>query len=271
VANFSTLLGMSGVSDTENHHARKAGTYFEAPMLLLAIWVVALWYLEQKHLVTDDFVWVSDLTVWGFFILETTILTALVNDKKQHLINNWMNLVIICAGLPVIFEHTTLAPILRSFRLLLLVALFVNMFSTLRSFLAKNNLGITLFISLALAVIVGIYISVIDPAIETPADGLWWAWVTVTTVGYGDIVPTSGWGRIIGAGLILVGFGLFSLLTASISAFMMSREEEEVIDREEHILKKLDILVDQLAKVEQRLTHIETKLNDDSSRTQNSN
>lgn len=250
---FSVLIGMNGVSAEENTRARRMGTVFEAPMLLLAIWVVVIWYIERKSLVSANFVWTSDIIVWGFFLLETVVLTRLVDNKKRHLLSNWMNLVIIVAGLPVILEDNALAPVLRSFRLLLLLALFINMFSTLRVFLARNNLGITLGIALSLMVIVGIFISVIDPSIETPMDGLWWAWVTVTTVGYGDIVPTSPGGRVVGSVLILVGFGLFSLITASISAFLITREEEEVIDREEILMEKLTHISDKLENLERRL------------------
>lgn len=256
---FPVLIGMNGVSREENARARRMGTVFEAPMLLLAIWVVVIWYVERQHLVSAEFVWASDIIVWGFFVLETAVLTRLVDNKKRHLLSNWMNLVIIVAGLPVILEDNALAPVLRSFRLLLLVALFINMFSTLRAFLARNNLGITLVIALSLMMIVGIFISVVDPGIETPMDGLWWAWVTVTTVGYGDIVPTSPMGRVVGSALILVGFGLFSLITASISAFLITREEGQVIDREEQLMAKLTHISDKLEQLERRLEDLDRR------------
>jgi voltage-gated potassium channel len=259
---FSVLIGMNGVSSDENRRARRMGTVFEAPMLLIAMGVVLLWYLERQQLVTPEFVWVSDMVVWGFFVLESLVLTCLVDNKKRHLLNNWMNLAIIISGLPIILEDTTLAPILRSFRLLLLVALFVNAYSTIKAFLARNNLGITLTICMALMIIVGIFISVIDPAIETPWDGLWWAWVTITTVGYGDVVPVSPAGRITGSVMILVGFGMFSLMTASMSAFLITREEDEVIDREEELLEKLSHISNKLEALERRMEEMQSQQQD---------
>ena len=261
MASFSTVIGMSGVSDEENHRARKFGTYFEVPMILLAIGVVLLWYLERQSVVNEHFVWVCDLIILLFFILETLVLTALVDNKKRHLLNNWMNLLIILMGLPVVFEVSTLAPILRSFRLLLLLALFINMFATIQRFLAKNNLGITLLVSMALVIIVGLFISAVDPAINSAADGLWWAWVTVTTVGYGDVVPTSFWGRAIGAMLIFIGFGLFSLLTASISAFMIATDDDDILNKETQIVTKLDQISTRLAAIETRLNITEPSNN----------
>ncbi len=53
-------------------------------------------------------------------------------------------------------------------------------------------------------------------------DALWWSVVTVTTVGYGDIVPVTVIGRITTAGLMLVGISLIGAVTASVSAWFMS-------------------------------------------------
>ena len=58
-------------------------------------------------------------------------------------------------------------------------------------------------------------------------DSLWWALVTVTTVGYGDIVPKTTAGRLIGFGIMISGIFLFSLMTASIASVFVSRKIKE--------------------------------------------
>lgn len=49
-------------------------------------------------------------------------------------------------------------------------------------------------------------------------DGVWWAVTTTTTVGYGDLYPTTVQGRVIGILLMFVGIGFLSLLTASVAS-----------------------------------------------------
>ncbi|MCD4827870.1 MAG: NAD-binding protein [Candidatus Cloacimonetes bacterium] len=60
--------------------------------------------------------------------------------------------------------------------------------------------------------------------ITSLADGIWWSIVTITTVGYGDEVPVTPIGRIVGVGLILVGFISFSSLTGLIASMMVEEK-----------------------------------------------
>lgn len=59
------------------------------------------------------------------------------------------------------------------------------------------------------------------------ADALWWGIVTVATVGYGDIVPKSGVGRLIGSVVIVCGFISTSVITATLSTILISRKLKE--------------------------------------------
>jgi voltage-gated potassium channel len=65
----------------------------------------------------------------------------------------------------------------------------------------------------------------INEAVATPLDALWWGIVTLTTVGYGDVYPVTPEGRIAASILMLLGIGLFSAITATVTSFMLSDRE----------------------------------------------
>ena len=67
--------------------------------------------------------------------------------------------------------------------------------------------------------------------ITTAEDALWWAYVTITTVGYGDKVPVTTEGRIIAAALMSVGVGLFGTFTAYVASWFVAKKVES--DEEE--------------------------------------
>jgi voltage-gated potassium channel len=82
---------------------------------------------------------------------------------------------------------------------------------------------------------------------------LWWAVQTVTTVGYGDVTPSSTEGRLVAAILMIVGFATLTLVTASISAGFVNRIQQQRRQDE------LDALLGALQRIEQRLERLERR------------
>jgi voltage-gated potassium channel len=61
--------------------------------------------------------------------------------------------------------------------------------------------------------------------IKTGGDSLWWAWVSVTTVGYGDYYPVTAWGRIVGSILLGVGIGLVTTITGFLATKLLPQRD----------------------------------------------
>ena len=76
---------------------------------------------------------------------------------------------------------------------------------------------------------------------------LWWAVQTVTTVGYGDAVPTNAGGRFLATGLMIIGFASLSLLTGIIASLLVYRRTSAPD------LSGIDRLEDRLAAIERLL------------------
>ena len=87
-------------------------------------------------------------------------------------------------------------------------------------------------------------------------DALWWALQTVTTVGYGDVVPSSGTGRIIGAFVMISGIAFLTVITAAVTAALIdaARNRRDAPEREQ--------LAELMRDVSARLVTIEERLDD---------
>ena len=260
---LNLLIGLPGVAADERPKALLWASRFELPMILLALWIMIEWYLKAKGVYGETIDRLTDWGIWLFFVIETVVLTSLVKDKFRYLRSNWMNLLIISMGVPLLWGGGAYAAALRTLRLLLIFPLLLNTSATVRKILSRNHLGTTLMVALAFTLMSGLLIAGIDPAIEDVWQGIWWAWVTVATVGYGDIVPLSTAGKVFGAVVILFGVGFFSLLTASFSAYFISRGEIEIEEEEVEEIYRLKDIEKRMKKMEQTLQRIEVRLNED--------
>ena len=222
-------------------------------MVLVVLWIPFQWYLEETQAIGPMLARVADWLVWLAFLFETVFLSALVKNKRAYLFGNWMNLVIITGGMPFFWQYAPLVGLLRSFRLALAVMLLVRLSKPARKLLARHQLGNTLAVAFVTMLLSGIIVSRIDPSIGTVWDGMWWAWVTMATVGYGDVVPHNAAGRLFGSLLILFGVVLLSLLTANLAAFFIGGDVEK-IEREEQEADR------QLKEISARLERIERLL-----------
>ena len=259
---FKLLTGLSGVAQDERLLARRWASRFELPMILLAIWILIEWYLREKGVYSVMFGQITDWVVWLFFVLETILLTSLVGNRIRYLRSNWMNLIIISVGIPLLWGGGTYVAALRSLRVLLVVPLLLSSTVTIRKVLSRNYLGTVLLVALAFTLMSGLIIAGIDPSIENMWQGIWWAWVTVATVGYGDVVPQSVAGKVFGAVVILFGVGFFSLLTASFSAYFVSRGEVEIEEEEVEEISQLKDIERRISAMEKTLLRIEHRLNE---------
>ena len=89
--------------------------------------------------------------------------------------------------------------------------------------------------------------------------GMWWALQTVTTVGYGDVTPTSTSGRVVAAFVMLEGLALLSILTAAITSIFVERAQRERVALQddtasEAVHARFDDLQERLGRLEEMLS-----------------
>jgi len=117
-------------------------------------------------------------------------------------------------------------------------------------------------VTVGVGLVAGFVATLVDEKdFPTFGDGAWWAIVTLATVGYGDIVPTTTTGRLVGSALILFGITFLSFLTAIVTSLFVSTEqeergEEERAHRDEAHAETRALLL----QLDRRLAAIEAKL-----------
>ena len=108
----------------------------------------------------------------------------------------------------------------------------------------------------AIAVIVfGVLERIVDPkTFHTVWLGMWWAIETVTTVGYGDVVPSQTTGKVIAGFLMLGGLSLLAVVTAAVTSGFVQRAQEQARSEEDDpVIQRLDQLGRQLEAIQTEL------------------
>ena len=113
-----------------------------------------------------------------------------------------------------------------------------NLFGLLETLFNSRRLRTILAALIFFIFLFGYLFYVSEPDVRNLGDGIWWALVTITTVGYGDITPVTTLGRVVASSLMLLGLGLIATITAIVSAkFIQNFVDHHTND---DVLEKLD-------------------------------
>ena len=205
------------------------------------------------------------------------------DDKWRYVAYQWSDILAI-----IPFDYIALVsfgialPLTIAFKLLRLVRIVSLLRFSRRierevlAFAEKTRLIYGLAVYL-LVIIVGsllfFYIeSPVNPTVSTPNDALWYMIVTMTTVGYGDIVPGTGFGRMIGVIAMITAILFASLVTATTTSALMEKfrtEREEITEASKETignvlvqLSELKDRLDELPKVAERTDEIKADLDE---------
>ncbi|QKG58930.1 potassium channel family protein [Hymenobacter sp. BRD128] len=193
--------------------------------VLLALLVSTIFRLppEVAHLLD-----LADNTICVFFLLEFSIRFYRAENKLAFLKWGWIDLV---ASVPQV-SWLRAGRTLRLVRLLRILRAFRSTKHLLHHLFRSRVQGTFAAAALVAALMV-IFSSIAilqvetrpDSNIKTAEDALWWAYSTITTVGYGDKYPVTGAGRLIAAALMTVGVGLFGTFTGFLASWFVQARQ----------------------------------------------
>ena len=181
-------------------------------------------------------------------------------DRKKYFKKHWCDII---ASIPLIFYYFLFIKvfyILFIFRLMHIFKLFIILRHEIKGFfrfIKECHLDKILLFVILIILFSGFFISTLEPLNLNLIDSFWFVITSITTVGYGDIVPVTVESKILSMILVIIGFLTISILTGSISAAYSSKENIKEFAEERKLLKEeikgLNDKIDNLTKVIEEL------------------
>ena len=122
-------------------------------------------------------------------------------------------------------------------------------FSRVRLF-TRRGLVYSLLLAVVILALGGLGFWAIEPGVQSCADGVWLAFTTAATVGYGDIVPSTHLSRGFAVVVVLLGLAVLSMVTASVAALFVQTEERKI---EHELLHEIRQVRDEVAALRQEM------------------
>ena len=120
----------------------------------------------------------------------------------------------------------------------------------LASLTLRLAVGLIVGLAAVLAAVAAVLERLLDPEFDTFGSALWFSVTTVSTVGYGDLVPETAAGKTVAAALMLVGLGMIPLITSVVVSILVAERNREV---REASLRDLQQILERLDSLERRI------------------
>jgi voltage-gated potassium channel len=172
-----------------------------------------------------------DTFICIFFLFEFSVRFYRAGNKLSFMKWGWIDLV---SSIPMV-DFVRVGRVLRLIRLLRIIRAFRST-NQLVSYIFKNKAQGAFTSVVVLGVLIIIFSSIAILQVETDPnsniksaeDAIWWSYVTITTVGYGDKFPVTTEGRIIAAILITCGVGSFGTFAAYVASWFVMEKKTNI-------------------------------------------
>jgi len=212
----------------------------EMPLLIFAFAMIPLllgpmlWELTAQEEATFL---ILDYFIWALFAVDLIVKVAISPHRFAYLRRHWLEVLVV------------VIPFFRPLRILRIFVFGSRAWVGMRRLV---NVDFLLVYGVGLVIIAATVVASVEggegASIHSFADALWWAVVTITTVGYGDMVPVTLVGRAVAFVLMLGGIAFFSGMTANLASFLIKGKDlhkDEVMK----LVKEIDGLRQDMAKL----------------------
>jgi len=235
-------IGLGGVPQDDNARALQWQQRLHWLMVSVALLSVPAYLLATSDL---DPIWhriasILDFVILAAFVAELVWMMIVSSFPLRYLLENWLNAVIILgAAAAALGAASEWIAVVRAMRAAVAVLVVVRTATEFRVLFTRRGAPMLIGIAVMTIMLLGALFYWLDPAINTFGTGLWLAFVTGSTVGYGDVVPTTGATRLLAVLTVLIGVALMTLFTANVVAFFVGGEESRLREALLHDIEAL--------------------------------
>ena len=235
-------IGLAGVAPDDSaaahawqqrlHWIMVAMAMLSLPAYLIDTLAQTTWWFRAAQIL--------DALIFSAFLAELLLMLSVTRFPLRYLLENWLNVAIIAGGAAALFGAATeWIALVRMMRVALGGLVLIRVFTELQVLLTRRGGPILLGATVLTLMGSGALFYWLDPAIVSFWDGLWLAFITGATVGYGDVVPTTGPARVVAVFMVLAGVALMTLFTANVVSFFMGYAGAQARDAQERDMKAL--------------------------------
>lgn len=233
----------------------KRHTYYDVVISSLAVVSVILIIIDYSDGLWGWKLWLNR-GLWIVFIADFVTRYQRAPKKAEFIQRNFYDLLAVIPfhGIFMPAPVIELDRLLRVLNLLRLIGFLARPLRKANKFFDTNGFKYVLLATVILIFSGGFLIQYAEGM--TLSDGIWWAFVTATTVGYGDISPNTFYGRMIAMLLMLVGIGLLGSVTSTLTSYFMNNSSKR--DKKTNSVKSQTLSV-----ILEELEHFDELSNDD--------
>ena len=233
-------------------------TLWQMVMLILSIYVLIALFVDTVCSLPEELSILLnriDNFICLIFIADFSFHLIKAESKRQYLKWGWIDLASSIPNLQIL-RWARIARVIRIFHILrsirstkrIVKFLFKNRAKGIFATVAMTSCVLIIFSSIA---VLNCEVSP-NSNIKTASDALWWSFITITTVGYGDYYPTTLPGRLIAVVLTVAGLGLVGTFTAYVATIFLQQEEAAEEKRENKIIIEIIELKKQIAELKNK-------------------
>ena len=235
---------------------------YDKGMTYLAIVYVLLIVLEliDPGLANSRGYNILDWLLWFTFVVDYILNLYFSEDRVEFIQGHVLELIAIIP-FDSVFSFLRLGRLARLFRLVKVARIFAlsnRFWDTLNKLMHTNSLSKVLLLNVSAVLTASVLLSAIEG--KSFFDAVWWSIVTMTTVGYGDIVPQDTISKVIAILLMLVGISTFGMVTSTITRFFSETERETKLDA---LIAKVDEQTELLRQLEKKIESLENLIDRD--------